>query len=145
MAPPSARQLASPTRSKFSSPFSPSMSVSQPPPMPGMRISAHATSAAIKLNARRRFMVPPPGTRLILGRLIAGDALARLAHVVATQLAQRVADERGGDVFAPVEVEVGVVHRLRPRRGDAAGFLDDLVRKLLSVEEIICLVDQKGT
>src|SRR5436190_875207 len=44
MAPPSARQSASPTRSRFSSPLSPSTRVSPPLRMPGRRTSAPATN-----------------------------------------------------------------------------------------------------
>src|SRR5438874_2713985 len=142
--PPSARQLASPTRSKFSSPLSPSIRVSQPPPMPGIRMSAQATSAAIALTAKSRFIVPPPRMNgRILGWLVARDALARLAHVVAAQFPQRIADEGGGDVLAPVEVEVGVVHRLRARLGHATGFVDYLVGQLFAFEEIVRFVDQE--
>src|SRR5512145_3220891 len=45
-APPSARQLASPTRSKFSSPLSPSMSVVQPLPGTQDGMDEHAASAS---------------------------------------------------------------------------------------------------
>src|SRR5436190_3479618 len=57
MAPPSARQFVSPTRSKFSSPLSPSISVRQPaPPLPAQPSNAAALSAAA---IQVRFMSPP--------------------------------------------------------------------------------------
>src|SRR3954464_1727868 len=54
IAPPSARQLASPRRLKFSSPFSPSMSVVQPI-IPSIVVQPTASTAAAKTI--NRFMV----------------------------------------------------------------------------------------
>src|SRR3954467_11540422 len=56
IAPPSARQLASPTRLKFSSPFSPSMSVVQPI-IPSSVVQPTASTAAAKTI--NRFMSFP--------------------------------------------------------------------------------------
>src|SRR5688572_28521248 len=59
IAPPSARQFASPTRSKFSSPLSPSIRVVQPLPGTHDGIEEHAASASAAANADSRFMAPP--------------------------------------------------------------------------------------
>src|SRR4051812_42634348 len=56
IAPPSARQLASPRRVKFSSPFSPSMSVLRPI-TPSMVVQPTASTAAAKTI--KRFMFVP--------------------------------------------------------------------------------------
>src|SRR5687768_1295939 len=60
IAPPSARQLTSPTRSKFSRPFSPSISVVQP--LPGIHegIDEQAESRIAAVATIRRFMGTPP-------------------------------------------------------------------------------------
>src|SRR5574341_250889 len=70
IAPPSARQLASPSRSKFSIPFSPSMRVVQPEPgihegMDG--IESHAASTNAVANTSTRFIgSSSPGTISVL-------------------------------------------------------------------------------
>ena len=61
IAPPSARQLALPTRSKLSRPFSPSMSVVQP--LPGTQAGSEEQPIVAKLKAKAatsvvRFMFP---------------------------------------------------------------------------------------
>src|SRR5688500_1704443 len=58
MAPPSARQLASPMRLKFSSPFSPSISVVQPPSPKGMGgiCEQPATANSKATTSERRVM-----------------------------------------------------------------------------------------
>src|SRR5688572_15691249 len=70
MAPPSARQLAPPRRSKFSSPLSPSMSVTQPVSddmvLQPTKVNAATISAATMLD--RRFMgIPPQGYQSCTG------------------------------------------------------------------------------
>src|SRR6476660_168941 len=91
-----------------------------------------------------RFMFLLPRVKAgILRRLIAGDALARLAHVVAAQLAQRIADERGGDILAPVKIEVGVVHGFRARGGETPGFPDHFIAEGLVAQEVVRAIDQK--
>src|SRR5688572_17784909 len=71
------------------------------------------------------------------------DPEARFAHVFAAQLAQRIAREVRGHVLAPVEVQVGVVHRLRARGDEARRFLDHLVRELLSLQKRVRLLHQE--
>src|SRR5689334_4453985 len=62
MAPPSARQLASPMRLKFSRPLSPSMSVvhGPPPPMFAQPDTASATATSPAEMKDRRFMTILP-------------------------------------------------------------------------------------
>src|SRR5687768_4738094 len=60
MAPPSARQLASPTRWKFSSPLSPSIRVVQPLPGTHEGIDEQAESAIAAVSTSRRFIGVPP-------------------------------------------------------------------------------------
>ena len=57
MAPPSARQLASPRRSKFSSPFSPSISLTQPAPGTQDGIDEQAASNSAVAITSKRFMM----------------------------------------------------------------------------------------
>src|SRR5688572_33065676 len=65
IAPPSARQFASPTLSKFSSPLSPSISVVQP--LPGIHdgMEEHAASASAAANADSRFIALLLSTRSV--------------------------------------------------------------------------------
>src|SRR5688500_2955043 len=70
MAPPSARQLAPPRRSKFSRPLSPSMSVTQPEsedmPLQPTKVNAATSSPATMLD--RRFTgIPPQGYQSCTG------------------------------------------------------------------------------
>src|SRR6185503_5046774 len=74
---------------------------------------------------------------------LARDSQPRLAHIVAAQLAQRVARELGGDVLAPVEIEVGVVHGLRARGDELRRLVDHLVAELFSLQERAGLFDQE--
>src|SRR2546423_13467019 len=141
MAPPSARQFASPTRSKFSRPFSPSMSVSQSS-LIGM--PAHATITAIAVSAKTRFMVPPPRMdRKILDRLVARDALARLAYVVAAQLAQGIRGKIVGHFLAPVEIHVGVVQGLGAIRHELGRLRDHLIGEPLAFQEVARFLDEE--
>src|SRR5688572_33353743 len=57
IAPPSARQFASPTRSKFSSPLSPSMRVVQPLPGTHDGMEEHAASASAAAGTSKRFIL----------------------------------------------------------------------------------------
>src|SRR5687767_13261171 len=71
------------------------------------------------------------------------DPETGFAHVVAAQLAQRMARELCAHVLAPVEVQIGVVHRLRTRGDEARRFLDHLVRKLFSLQEPVRFLHQE--
>src|SRR5207247_11220681 len=71
-------------------------------------------SRATSRNGPRSRAPRTSGTTSVLRR-VARDPQAGRAHVVAAQLAQRVADEIGGDFLAPVKIEVGIVHGLRAR------------------------------
>src|SRR5688572_30103612 len=59
MAPPSARQFASPTLVKFSIPLSPSISVVQPPPGIHEGIDEHAASMPPATRTSSAFILPP--------------------------------------------------------------------------------------
>src|SRR3954471_7853274 len=82
MAPSSARQFASPSRLKFSRPLSPSMSVVQPPMLPG--IIEQAATNVVAASASDRFMGPPPGKlrRILLPLQLLGEESRDLADAV---------------------------------------------------------------
>src|SRR6185503_7518373 len=85
MAPPSARQFASPSRLKLSRPFSPSISVVQPPMLPGI-IEQAATSVAA--SASVRFIGAPPRScrRFYVLLQVAGEERADFADAVGPRL-----------------------------------------------------------
>ena len=83
------------------------------------RESGHG--AGISIARPRDRSTDVPGRTL---HRVAGSAEPRCAHVVAAELPQRVADEAPDDFLPPVDVEVGVVERLRAR-GDLRGSLGD--------------------
>src|SRR5438105_14519727 len=100
-------------------------------------------AGASSMMRERPFTSSPVTTRRISGRFIAGDPQPGFAHVVAAQLTQRVPRELGGDVLAPVKIEVGVVQRLRARSNDASRFVDHVVLEFFSTEEFVRLFHQE--
>src|SRR5262245_37223577 len=72
-----------------------------------------------------------------------GDAEPRRAHVVAAELPQGVTDEAADDFLPPVDVEVGVVERLRARGDLRPRLRDDVVRQPPADEHLAALGDDR--
>src|SRR4029453_1866084 len=98
--------------------------------------------AALSMTRDPRSKRPRDPSTAALDR-VAGDAQPRRAHVVAAQLAQRVADEARDDFLPPVDVEVRVVERLRARGDLRPRFGDDLVGKPRADEDLPAFGDDR--
>src|SRR5207245_11234735 len=86
------------------------------------RSSARASRATSRNGPRSR--APRTSGTTSVSQRVARDPQAGRAHVVAAQLAQRVADEIGDDFLAHVKIEVGIVQRLRARGQPPDSILD---------------------
>src|SRR5256885_53693 len=107
------------------------------------RSSARASRATSRNGPRSR--APRTSGTTSVSQRVARDPQAGRAHVVAAQLAQRVADEIGADFLAPVKNEGGIVHRLRARGHQPARLLDHFVGQLFAFQKYIRPVDDIAT